>query len=244
MGRPETTALPPDLMEKIKDVPSVGETPNPNIEQIIALKPDLVLAADTHLPPSILTPLKKAGIPLHIQKLNNYQQISQALRFYGELTNQSRQVSQVIERLDNKLKQAQVKSKNKPSPKVLIIWGSVESFYLALPNSFTGDLIRRLNAINVAENAGAHDSQYIPLNLEFALQANPDLILLIPHSYETKTIDKIRNELMVHPSWQKLKAVQEHRVYQLPYRLFAINPGSRVDEAIDYLLAIFYPEAP
>lgn len=243
VGRPNTRALSSDLMDKIKDVPSIGETPSPDIEQIIALKPDLVLAADIHLHHSMLTSLAKAGIPMYIQKLNNYQQISQALLFYGELTNHPRQASQVIERLNNKLQQAQERSKNKPSPRVLIVWGSAEGFYMALPSSFTGDLIYRLNASNVAEGITGQEESYLPLSLDFAVQADPDIILIIPHSYEQKVNDKIRNELTVQPAWQDLKAVRENRVYQLPYHLFAVNPGSRVDEAIDYLLQLFYPDA-
>lgn len=243
VGRPNTTALPPDLMEKIKDVPVVGETPCPDIEQIIALKPDLVLATDIHLRQPILLTLKKAGIPVYLQRLDNFQHISQTLRFYGELTDQPSQASQVIERLDSKLQQAQDKSKNKPSPRVLIIWGSPEKFYMALPNSFIGDLIRRLNAVNVAEAMNSQGLQYVPLNLEFVAQTKPDLILLISHSYETKVSDKIRNELLVHPSWQTLRAVQQKQVHQLPYQLFAVNPASRVDEAIDYLSNLFYPES-
>lgn len=242
VGRPETMALSSDLMEKIKDVPSIGETPSPDIEQIIALKPDLVLAADIHLHQSVLTSLEKAGIPMYIQRLNNCQQISQALRFYGELTNHPQQANLVIERLNSKLKQAQERSRNKPSPRVLIVWGSVESFYMAMPNSFTGDLIQHLNATNVARSTAGQEEQYIPLSLDFAVAANPDVILLIPHSYEKKVNDKIRNELLVHPAWHRLKAVQENRVYQLPYHLFAVNPGSRVDEAIDHLLELFYPD--
>jgi iron complex transport system substrate-binding protein len=244
IGRPSTMALPPDLLEKIKDVPSVGETPTPDIDQIIALKPDLVLAADIHFHQPIHTSLEKAGILVYLQRLDNYQQISQTLRFYGELTDHPRQAGQVIDRLDSKLQQVQAKSKNKPSPRVLIIWGSVENFYVALPNSFIGDLIRRLNAINVAESVSGNDIQYAPLSLEFAIRTNPDLILLVTHSYEIKVSDKIRNDLAAHPIWQKLKAVQKKQVYQLPYHLFAVNPGSRVDEALDYLSNLFYPAAP
>ncbi|MDF2874357.1 MAG: btuF 1 [Sporomusa sp.] len=244
IGRPTTMALPPELMEKIKDVPAVGETPCPNIEQIIALKPDLVLATDIHLRQPVVSTLEKAGIPVYLQRLDSFQQISQALRFYGELTDHPAQASQVIDRLDNRLQQAQAKSKNKPAPRVLIIWGSLENFYMALPNSFTGDLIGRLNAINVAEGVATQAMPYAPLSLEFTGQTEPDLILLISHSYEQKVSDKIRNELMVHPTWQKLKAVQQNQVYQLPYQLFAVNPASRVDAAIDYLSKLFYPEPP
>ncbi|QDR78981.1 ABC transporter substrate-binding protein [Sporomusa termitida] len=243
VGRPNTAALPPDLMEKIKDVPVVGETPCPDIEQIIALKPDLVLATDIHLRQPILSTLKQAGIPVYLQRLDNFQHISQTLRFYGELTDHPSQASRVIERLDSRLQQAQAKSKNRPSPRVLIIWGSPEKFYMALPNSFIGDLIRRLNAVNVAAAMSSEDLQYLPLNLEFAARSRPDLILLISHSYEAKVSDKIRNELLVHPSWQTLSAVQQKQVYQLPYQLFAVNPASRADEAIDYLSNLFYPES-
>jgi len=70
---------------------------------------------------------------------NHYQ--SQFICFYGELTDHARQAYQVIHRLDSKLQQVQAKSKNKPSPKVLVVWGSAESFHMALPNSFIGDLL-------------------------------------------------------------------------------------------------------
>lgn len=242
IGRPTTMGLPPDLMEKVKHVPAVGETPSPDIKQIIALNPDLVLAADIHLRQPILTSLEQAGIPVYRQRLDNYHQLSQTLRFYGELTGHPRQVNEVINRLNRKLKQAQAKSENKPSPRVLIVWGSAERFYMALQNSFIGDLVYRLNALNVAGDAGENDRQYVPLCLEFAFRAAPDIILLITHSYEHKVSDKIRNELAIHPTWQKLRAVQTNRVYTLPHRLFAVNPGSRVDEAIDYLVNLFYPE--
>lgn len=241
IGRPSTMALPPDLMEKIKHVPAVGETPCPNIAQIIALKPDLVLATDIHLHQPTVSTLEEAGIPVYLQRLDNFHQISQILRFYGELADHPRQANQVIDRINNKLQQAQAKSRNKPSPRVLIVWGSLENFYVALPNSFIGDLISRLNALNVAEGVSRYDRQYAPLSLEFAAHKDPDLILLVSHSDETKVCDKIRNELMIHPAWQKLKAVQKNQVYQLPYQLFAVNPASRVDEAIDYLSGLFYP---
>ncbi|CVK19272.1 ABC transporter substrate-binding protein [Sporomusa sphaeroides] len=242
IGRPSTTALPSDLLEKIKDVPEVGETPCPNIDQIIALKPDLVLAADTHVKQPTLSTLEKAGIPVYRQRLDSFQEISQALRFYGELADRPGQANEVIDRLDSKLQQAQERSKNKPSPRVLTVWGSLEKLYMALPNSFTGDLISRLNALNVAGDSDNPATQYAPLTLEFALQADPDLILLINHSDEAKVGDKIRNELMLHPAWQKLKAVQQNQVYQLPYQLFAVNPASRADMAIDFLSNLFYPE--
>jgi len=229
-------------MEKIKDVPSVGETPTPDIDRIIALQPDLVLAADIHVRQPFFTSLEQAGIPVYLQTLANYQQISQTLRFYGELTDHTRQASQVINRLDSKLRQAQAKSKNKQPPRVLVIWGSATDFYMALPSSFIGDLVRRLNAINVAEALPVTDMPYAPLNLGFVIQSNPDMILLITHSYEPRVSDKVHNELVVNPAWMQLKAVQQNKVHHLPYQLFAVNPGSRVDQAIDYLSNLFFPD--
>ncbi len=242
VGRPDTTALPPELLSKIQKVPAIGETLSPDINRIIALKPDLVLAADMHLRQSFLALLEQAGIPIYLQRLDNYRQISHALRFYGELADNPRRASLVIEDLDSKLllAQEQAKRKSRLVPRVLIIWASAKSFYTALPGSFIGDLICRLKAVNVAANSSNSRLQYVPFDLALAIEAKPDIILLITHSYEHETNDKIHNELALHPQWQKLSAVRANRVYQLPHTLFAVNPGSRVDEAMDYLSLLLY----
>ena len=245
VGKPTTDALPPIVKEAFKAVPAVGTTANPNVEQMLALRPDLVLGVN--IPPhhNLIPVLEKAGIPILLQTLESYQQILDTLLFYGELTGQSQQAAQAVSNLNSKYQEITAKRNGvKTPPKTLIVWGSTESFSMATPSSFAGDLLQRLGASNIADGQDALSAKmrYVPLSMEYVAKNNPDVILLITHSSDEKVGEKFRNELAKHPAWQGLKAVKDNRVHQLPYHLFAVNPGTRVGEALEVLSQLLYLE--
>lgn len=246
VGKPTTEALPPTVKEAFKAVPAVGTTANPNVEQMLALQPDLVLGVN--IPPhhNLIPVLERAGIPILMQTLETFQQILDTLHFYGELTGQPQQAAKAVSSIESKYQKVVTRQKGAatPAPKTLIVWGSTESFNMATPSSFAGDLLQRLGASNIADGQDALSAKmhYVPLSMEYVAKMNPDVILLITHSSDAKVGEKFRNELAKHPAWQGLKAVTDNRVHQLPYHLFAINPGTRVGEALEVLSQLLYPE--
>jgi iron complex transport system substrate-binding protein len=245
VGRPSTEALPPAVKAAVQEVPTVGMTPNPNIEQIMALKPDLILGVNMPFHHNLIPVLDNAGIPILLQSLDSYQQIIDTLRFYGELAGQPDQAGVEIAKIQSRYEAIMNSNKNRPVPKVLVVWGSPESFNMATSRSFTGDLLKRLGAVNIAdqEDDGSGHMGYVPLSMEYVAKQNPDMILLITHSSDEKTSEKFRNELANHPAWRGLKAVEANQVHRLPYHLFAVNPGTQVGEALTVLAGFLYPEA-
>ncbi|CQR72756.1 High-affinity heme uptake system protein IsdE precursor [Sporomusa ovata DSM 2662] len=244
-GRAATNTLPPAVRAAVKDVPTVGLPPNPNLEQLVALKPDLVLAANIPFHHVLVPVLEKAGIPILLQTLDSYQQVLDTLAFYGELTGQPDKAAAEIARIENRYKAATVSANGKPAPRVLILWGTTESFNMGLSSSFTGDLVKRLGGVNVAEAAEhtAAAGGYAPLSLEFVVKARPEVILYITHSSDEKVETKFRSELARQPAWQGIEAVRQNRVYKLPYHLFAVNPGTQVGEAVAVLAGLLYPDS-
>jgi iron complex transport system substrate-binding protein len=244
VGRPTTEALPQAVKEAVQQVPTVGITPNPNIEQIMALKPDLILGVNMPFHHNLIPVLDKAGIPILLQSLDNYQQIIDTLRFYGELTGKLDQADVQINQIQSRYEEIMNHNKDRVVPKVVVVWGSPESFNMATSRSFSGDLLKRLGAVNVADQGddGGGQMGYVPLSMEYVAQQNPDMIFLITHSSDEKINEKFRNELANHPAWRGLKAVKSDQVHQLPYRLFAVNPGTQVGEALTVLAGFLYPE--
>lgn len=244
VGKPTTQALPDAVKTAAAAVPAVGTTANPNVEKIIALKPDLVLGVNVPPHHQLVPVLDKAGIPILLQMLENYQQILDTLRFYGELTGNPEQAAKVINGIEADYRRIVARNGSRPAAKVLIVWGSTESFHMATANSFAGDLLRRLGAENIADSQAGLGAKmnYVPLSMEYVSKSNPDVILLITHSSDTKVGEKFRAEIASHPAWQGLKAVADNRVHQLPYDLFAVNPGTRVGEALAVLERLVYPE--
>lgn len=244
VGKPTTEALSPEVKEAVKSIPAVGTTANPSVEKLVALNPDLILGVNVPPHHNLLAVLEKAGIPILLQTLDNYQQILDTLRFYGELTGQPEQAAGAIADIEDAYRKVIDKRRTGPAPKVLIVWGSTESFNMATPHSFSGDLLQRIGAENIADTQDTLSAKmsYVPLSMEYVAAKNPDAILLITHSSDEKVGEKFRNELAKHPAWQGLKAVMNNRVHILPYHLFAVNPGTRVGEALALLEQLVYPE--
>jgi len=242
IGRAATETLPPNVKAAVQQVPTVGLTPNPNLEQIVAMKPDLVLGANIPYHHALVPVLEKAGIPILLQTADGYQQILDTLRLYGELTGQAEKAAGEIAQIERQYQTATGNIQGKPAPKVLVLWGTTESFSMVLSNSFTGDLVKRLGGINVSEQAEKNGTTpgYVPLSLEFVSKANPEVVLFITHSSDEKVEEKFRNELANHPAWQGIKAVQQNRVHKLPYQLFAVNPGTQVGKAVEVLSGLLY----
>lgn len=244
VGKPTTEALSPALKEKVKDIPALGTTASPSLEKLVALRPDLILGVNVPPHHQLLPVLDKAGIPILLQTLNDYQQILDTLAFYGELTGKPEQAAKTIADIQARYKQITDKGHEKANTEALIVWGSTESFSMATSRSFSGDLLKRIGGRNVADTAETLDARmgYAPLSMEYVAKKNPDVILLITHSSDQKVGEKFRNELAKHPAWQGLKAVSNNRVHQLPYNLFAVNPGTQVIEALTVLEQLVFPE--
>lgn len=244
VGKPTTEALSPALKEKVKDIPALGTTASPSLEKLVALRPDLILGVNVPPHHQLLPVLEKAGIPILLQTLNNYQHILETLEFYGELTGKPEQADKAIADIQTRYKQITDKGHEKANTEVLIVWGSTESFSMATSRSFSGDLLKRIGGRNIADTAETLGARmgYAPLSMEYVSRKNPDVILLITHSSDQKVGEKFRNELAKHPAWQGLKAVSNNRVHQLPYNLFAVNPGTQVIEALTVLEQLVFPE--
>jgi len=244
IGRPESTGMPKELYEKVKHLPSVGETPNPNIEKIVALNPDLVIGVNVSFHHAIIPPLEKAKIPVLLLSLNSYKDILDKLAIYGRITGNHKKASNIIAGIKGKTEVIRKRIEDYTKKKVVIIWGTTESFNMALPTSFIGNLVEMLGGINIAVGSKAIASmpQYAPLSMEYILSKDPDVVLLITHGYADKVLDKFKKEIENHSAWKGLRTVREGKVYQLPYHLFGVNPAVRVTDAIEHLVGLLYPE--
>lgn len=130
------------------------------------------------------------------------------------------------------------------SRRVLVVYGTPESFNMALPTSFIGEMTELAGGINVApKNAAGGNGMmngFAPISLEYVTMANPDMILVITHNNAT-TIEG-SDLLSKLPAWNTLQAVKEQRVYNLPFDTYGINPTVRLGTAVLELSSLIYPE--
>lgn len=140
--------------------------------------------------------------------------------------------------IEKKLAEA-LEKRDGRGPRTLLLFGTPDSYSMALPGSFAGSLLELLGGDNVAAEQGrvAEAMPYMSFNIEFVVKSDPDLILLIVHN---GCSGAFLETLKRNSAWRALRAVKRGDVRVLPYQLFGINPGVRTGESIEFLGNLLY----
>lgn len=241
VGKPTSEALSDEVKQGTASAREVGVIHNPSVETILNLQPDLVIGINVPFHQQLIPTLEKANIPVLIQSLDNYEQVLDTLKFYGELTGKEDMAKAKAEAIQQGYEKAVAKADGKTSPRALMIWGTMDSFNMATSKSFPGDLLKRVGGNNIADaDSVAKDNQFVPLSMEFIATNDPEVIFLVTHGDVSAVKANLDNTLGQDPLWGQVSAVQNGRVYILPYQLFAVNPGTRIDEALNILADDLY----
>jgi len=202
-----------------KPLPKVGGT-QPNVEKIIALKPDLVLASTSSAPPGLESSLRAAHIPLAWIKTDRLADVPGAMTIVGAhlgVLDAPVYAARLRKDID-----AQRRQRAHPPRVMFVVW--TNPLYVAGRETFVGDLLELCGATNaVTVNSWP---QY---SLE-SLVANPPDVILYPN-------------LSVKPQAMKelldaAPGVRDHaRVIAVEENVF-VRPGPRVVEAARALNAI------
>lgn len=245
VGKPTSEALSDEVKQGTENVQEVGVIHNPSVETILNLQPDLVIGINVPFHQQLIPTLEKANIPVLIKSLDTYEDVLETLKFYGELTGKEDTAQAKIDEVKAGYKQAVSKAEGKNPPKSLMIWGTLDSFSMATSKSFAGNLVYRLGGNNIADNvnsAAKDNSGFIPLGMEYIATQDPEVIFVVTHGNAQAVKTKLDETLGDNPLWQNVAAVKNGRVYVLPYQLFAVNPGTRIADALNILADDLYEQ--
>lgn len=240
VGKPQSNSFSPDLAEAIKGVEEIGTIHQPSTEKIIGLKPDLVIGINVPFHNGLRDTLKQAHIPLYINDLNTYEDVLHTLAFYGELTGKE-EAKHSIAKIEKEYEEAS-KLKKENNGNTLIIFGAPGSFNMATSKSFSGDLLRQLGGVNIADKVEGATGSYVALSMEYVAKANPDTIFIISMGADTATMEHFKEEMKGDPIWSHTRAVEQNRVFLLPNRLFTVNPGTEIGAALTWMANDLYGE--
>lgn len=206
-----------DWPASVQRLPKVGSLDDVNVEGIVALKPDLVLAA-----PSSRVAERLRGLGLTVAELDAQDMagVERVLTRIGILLGRADASRLAWAAVQQKLAlaQAQVPLQSRG---VRIYFEVSTTPYAAGEVSFIGQLLTRLGAVNVVPKALG---PFPKLNPEYVVRADPALILLDAESAAG---------LAHRPGWNRLQAVRLGRVCalsKLDYNMVA-RPGPRLGDA-------------
>ena len=206
-----------DWPVSVQRLPKVGSLDDVNVEGIVALKPDLVLAA-----PSSRVAERLRGLGLTVAELDAQDMagVERVLTRIGVLLGRADASRLAWAAVQQKLALAQAQVPLRARG-VRVYFEVSTTPYAAGEASFIGQLLTRLGAVNVVPQALG---PFPKLNPEYVVRADPALILLDAESAAG---------LAQRPGWGRLQAVRQGRVCALStldYNMVA-RPGPRLGDA-------------
>ena len=158
--------------ECAKNKEKVGTVIDINLERIIKLKPDLVLATSLVNPKQVekLRKLKIKVVVFH--QARSFQELCDQFLELAKLVGKQDKASQIIKEVKEKVKSIREKTKDLKRAKVFIQVGA-KPLFTAGKNSFVNDFIEFAGGINIAK-----DTEIGIYSREKILEKNPDVIII------------------------------------------------------------------
>ena len=229
---------PQELQKQISQIEKVGIPTAVNVEQVIHLKPDLVVAGAMPFQTTLTPAFERAGLTVYHSAAPSIAGIQENISRLGLLVGKEKEAKSWNDKIRSKI--ATVKKSQRSDKKIMIIWGTPNSFHLASSQTLVGDLFSLFGYNNIADEVGHKKMSgfgigFVPLNVEYMAKVRPDEIYLIAHGSPEGVMETFAKAFREQPSWQAIPAVQAGNIKVLPYHLFGTNPGIHVIEAVEYI---------
>ncbi len=198
------------LHERLNGTTYIGHMQAPEIEMMLDLKPDVILAVEKHHGKAADN-LKAVAPTIFLKDME--QDWRELFRYVAEVTNRQELAEERLKQFDNRL--AELSSKLPESVKeesVMFLRIHHKESRLFGADSHVGKIAYDQLGLKYPENAPQIEME-MPLTIETIPDFNPDHIFVFDTAKD-KNVEAL-NDLQNHPMWKQTKAVQEGNVYFL-----------------------------
>lgn len=229
VGVTEFCNYPPAALDK----PKVGYA-QPNLESIVALEPELIVAPKSFLRVDLLNRLEQLKIPTMLLDAQTVEDILRHIQLLGRMVGRVPESLKVTETIRKQMAVLTARLEGRPRPTLLFVINT-DPLITAGPGSYIHQLIELAGARNAAESAGI---PYPRLSIEEVLRQNPEFLLFPTGQFEG--IPQAEQDQWRR--WTSLEAVKRNQFAQINSDIFN-RPGPHVIEALEALITILHPDA-
>lgn len=228
-----------DYPPETAKLPRLGGWNNVNLEQVAALKPDLVIFAQAQ-EPFIKDKLEQLGIRAVSVPSNSLDDAFAAIEAVGRATGNNTEAARLLAETRAKVEAVRERARKLPHRRVLCVVdrvpGTLRDLYSAAEGSFLSQLIEVAGGESVAPKAAGGWGK---MQKEAIVALDPDIIIDMVQSAEGKFAEDPK------AVWQELanlRAVRESRIY--PMRdTSVLHPSQFVGETARKFAQLIHPEA-
>jgi iron complex transport system substrate-binding protein len=224
---------------EVETLPRVGGLLDPNVERMLALKPDLVIVYDTQT--ELKQQLARANIPIFNYVHRGLPDVTATLRALGDRIGAKRAADAAATRIEAALANVRRRVSGRPRPKALLVFsreqGSLRQISASGGYGFLHDLLELAGG---SDALGDLKQQSVTMSSEMILLRAPEVILEL-HYGASLPPDRMDAERRVWNALPSVPAVRTNHVFLLSGNEFVV-PGPRIVLAAERFARVLHPE--
>ena len=222
--------------DEAQEKPSIGGFSTVNIEAVVALEPDLILATDRHSK-TVIPALENLGYTVVALSPETLDGVIESIDFAGEITGTQKEASQLTGSLQSRIDSVTSKTgdiEQDGKPRVLYLtWH--DPLMTAGTGTLAYDVITTAGGINIAGDISGDNT----ISLETVIDRNPQIIVAsvgmgsgedLPWQY-VQTEERLKTT----------DALKTGQVYKINGDLIH-RAGPRIVDALEIMAQFFHPE--
>jgi iron complex transport system substrate-binding protein len=210
---------------EVERLPRVGGLIDPDVERLLALKPDLVVAYDTQA--DLKRQLERAQVPIFNYVHRDLKDITQTMRALGARIGAAAEADASASRIEQQLRAIGQRVSGRPKPKTLLVFGREQGTLRQINASggygFLHDVLELAGGANVLADL---KRQSVNSSTELILARAPEVIIEL-HYGESLQPERLNAERLVWNALASVPAVKAGRIYLLTGDEFVV-PGPRI----------------
>lgn len=226
-----------DYPEAAKQKPKIGGFSTVDIEKVVDIEPDLILAANIHQD-EIVPHLERLGLTVVVIDPKTVAEVLEAINLVGQLTGKAEEASRLTTEMENRIQAVTDKTAGIPKaqrPRIFyLLWH--DPLMTVGPVTRIHELIEKAGGTNIARDL---TDEYPRISLEATIMADPQVIIAgsghgsgqdVPFSYA-----------LTEPRLAEVAARQDGRIYEIDSDLTS-RPGPRIVDGLEKLAGFIHPE--
>lgn len=229
VGRGEYCDYPAEVLEK-KSVQSGNET---NLEEILALDPDVVIMATMAQSKEQVEALEQAGVKVIVSDAQNLEGVYTAITLIGDVTGKADEAAALVQEMKDTFESIRAKAQNSGKT----IYFEVSPLEWGLWAAGKGTFMDELAEICGLTNAFADVEGWGAVSEEQVFEKDPDYIVTTAMYWNEGPTPV--EEVKGRTGWDQLKAVQNDQVFNADQNEIT-RPGPRLMNAVVSLYEFVY----
>ncbi|WP_353893890.1 ABC transporter substrate-binding protein [Proteinivorax hydrogeniformans] len=220
-----------DYPQDVSEVASIGSLQEPNIEKIVELEPDFVIAS-THFSEDVYNKLNNLGIEVVLlDPQDSFEGVYDVISQLGKILDANKEAAELVGGMKKTIDEVKEATKNLPKPRVYYVVGYGEfGDFTAGGDTFINDMIEMTSAENVAS-----DVEGWGYSLERLVEQDPDMLIVSKYN-------DVKAGIMEANGYKDLTAVQQGNVFEIDNNLLD-RQGPRIAQGLKELAKLIHPEA-